>query len=204
MEGIFRKNGNIRKLNELCEGIDKNIDSCNLEEEQPVQLAALMKKFLRELPDPLMVSRLYKVWLTTQKSQDTGYRARSLHYVCCLLPKPNRDTMEVLFLFLQWVSSFSLVEAESSGSRMDSFNLATVISPNILYSKDETPALAENVSAVNVVHQLIVQNDFLCRVPPDVMAITKEVIKESPSPEISSKDLLRICMDKCAAFYDDA
>ncbi|KAF7309707.1 LIM-domain-containing protein [Mycena indigotica] len=48
IEGIFRKNGNIRRLKELTETID-------------LQLAALLKKFLRDLPDPLMTFKLHRL-----------------------------------------------------------------------------------------------------------------------------------------------
>lgn len=83
-----------------------------------------------------------------------------LHYVCCLMPKPHRDTMEVLFVFLKWVASFSHVD-EETGSKMDLQNLATVISPNILYAKGKDPARDESFSAARVVHELLeLQDEF--------------------------------------------
>ncbi|CAG8505502.1 15144_t:CDS:2 [Racocetra fulgida] len=60
VEGIFRKNGNIRRLKDLSEAIDRNPSSVNLSEDNPVQVAALMKKFLRDLPDPLLTFNLLK------------------------------------------------------------------------------------------------------------------------------------------------
>jgi hypothetical protein len=63
VEGIFRKNGNIRRLRDLTEALDRD-SSVNLADDNPVQLAALMKKFLRELPDPLMTFRMQQLWLT--------------------------------------------------------------------------------------------------------------------------------------------
>ncbi|ANB14681.1 Lrg1p [Sugiyamaella lignohabitans] len=67
VEGIFRKNGNIRRLKEFTEKIDKNPDKSSiLSEENAIQLAALLKKFLRELPEPLMTSKLQKLWIMTQ------------------------------------------------------------------------------------------------------------------------------------------
>jgi hypothetical protein len=67
IEGVFRKNGNIRRLKEFTEKIDKSPDKSGLlAEENPVQLAALLKKFLRELPEPLMTSKLQKLWIAAQ------------------------------------------------------------------------------------------------------------------------------------------
>lgn len=67
VEGVFRKNGNIRKLKDLADAIDRDVDSVNLQDDNPVQIAALLKKFLRDLPDPLLTFRLQHLWLATQR-----------------------------------------------------------------------------------------------------------------------------------------
>ena len=102
----------------------------DLSKENPVQIAALLKMFFRELPDPLMTTKLCKLWvasqskLTTKLSRDLtctdeteisddNKRRRVLHLTCCLIPKAQRDTMEVLFTFLAWASSFCQVDEES-------------------------------------------------------------------------------------------
>jgi hypothetical protein len=66
VEGVFRKNGNIRRLKEITEAFDKQAQPPSLDEENPVQLAALLKKFLREMPDPLLTFKLQKLWLASQ------------------------------------------------------------------------------------------------------------------------------------------
>jgi hypothetical protein len=72
IEGIFRKNGNIRRLKELSEEIDRNPNAVQLLDEQPIQVAALIKKFLRELPEPLLTFKLHKLFITAQSK----YRER--------------------------------------------------------------------------------------------------------------------------------
>lgn len=62
VEGIFRKNGNIRRLKELSDEMDANPNNVHLSNETPVQVAALIKKFLRELPEPLLTYKLYKLF----------------------------------------------------------------------------------------------------------------------------------------------
>lgn len=66
VEGVFRKNGNIRRLKELGEAIDKDPSSVNLSEDNPVQVAALLKKFLRDLPDPLLTFKLHRLFVVSQ------------------------------------------------------------------------------------------------------------------------------------------
>jgi hypothetical protein len=66
VEGVFRKNGNIRRLKELSESIDKDPSAVNLSEDNPVQVAALLKKFLRDLPDPLLTFKLHRLFVVSQ------------------------------------------------------------------------------------------------------------------------------------------
>ena len=68
VEGIFRKNGNIRRLKELTDAIDRDPSSVDLTQDNPVQLAALLKKFLRELPDPLLTYKLHRLFIATQST----------------------------------------------------------------------------------------------------------------------------------------
>jgi hypothetical protein len=79
VEGIFRKNGNIRRLKELSDEIDKNPNAIQLLNETPIQVAALIKKFLRELPDPLLTFRLHKLFITAQSK---FYKLSSIEYNC--------------------------------------------------------------------------------------------------------------------------
>ena len=67
VEGIFRKNGNIRKLKEVCEEIDTNPSNVHLMNEGPIQVAALTKKFLRELPEPLLTFKLHKLFTSVHR-----------------------------------------------------------------------------------------------------------------------------------------
>lgn len=66
VEGIFRKNGNIRRLRDLTDAIDRDPLSVDLSQDNPVQLAALLKKFLRDLPDPLMTYKLHRLFVSSQ------------------------------------------------------------------------------------------------------------------------------------------
>ena len=69
VEGIFRKNGNIRRLNELTDAIDRDPSSVDLTQDNPVQLAALLKKFLKSLPEPLMTYKLYRLFMAAESKK---------------------------------------------------------------------------------------------------------------------------------------
>lgn len=163
VEGVFRKNGNIKRLNETMSAIDKDgCDAVDLTKENVVQVAALLKKYLRELPDPLLTFKLHRLFIASQKIADDDKRRRVLHLTCCLLPKAHRDCLEILCSFFNWVASFHQVD-EESGSKMDTHNLATVIAPNILFTNAKTP-VDDNFLAIEVVHSLIECNDQMCEV----------------------------------------
>lgn len=192
VEGIFRKNGNIRRLKELSEALDRDSSSVNLLDDNPVQLAALLKKFLRELPDPLMTFKLHKLFVMSQKLEYEAERRRILHMVTILLPKGHRDTMEVLFAFLKWVASFSHID-EETGSKMDLPNLATVICPNILYSKGSDPTKDETFLANRAVSYLLEHQDEIWKVPEELEAVLQDKDLMNASADLTSRDILKKC-----------
>lgn len=220
VEGVFRKNGNIKRLNEAKEEIDlKGSVEMDLTKENPVQVAALLKKFLRELPDPLLTHKLNNLWITSQKIEDAERRRRVLHLTCCLLPKQHRDTMEVLFTFMNWVSSFSHVD-EESGSKMDIHNLATVITPNIIHRGKENVPVDDSFLAIEAVHSLIECNESMCevssghpkqshrtsspltfttQVPEELALILNDSSLFSNSADITTKEILKRYGDRAKA-----
>ncbi|KAL8968932.1 MAG: hypothetical protein Q9197_004609 [Variospora fuerteventurae] len=191
VEGVFRKNGNIRGLKDLTDKIDAKEVEVDFLKETPVQVAALLKKFLRELPDPLLTHKLYRLFITSQKINDEEKRRRVLHLSCCLLPKTHRDCVEILFSFLVWVSSFSQVD-EENGSKMDTHNLATVMAPNILKDKNADPGMDENsFLGIEAVYSMLEYNDQMCEVPEDLQYILNDSSLFNNSSDITTKEILK-------------
>lgn len=122
--------------------------------------------------------------------------------------------MEVLFCFLNWAASFSVVD-EESGSKMDIHNLATVIAPNILFSNQKVNtgdnSMEESFLAIEAVHSLIECNEEMCevcpmapsqatyalliyishQVPEDVQSILNDSQLFSGSAELTTKEILK-------------
>ncbi|KAL1954334.1 hypothetical protein VTO42DRAFT_1408 [Malbranchea cinnamomea] len=190
VEGVFRKNGNIKRLKDTAELIDTKYEQVDLSRESPVQVAALLKKFLREMPDPLLTFKLQRLFVLSQNVADVEKRKRLLHLTCCLLPKAHRDTMEVLFSFLNWASSFCQVD-EESGSKMDIHNLATVMTPNILYSPNKTPGVDDSFLSIEAVTLLIEYNDTMCEVPHDLQSVLTDTSLFNGSADITTKEILK-------------
>ena len=190
VEGIFRKNGNIRGLKDLAEKIDSKEVEVDLSKETAVQVAALLKKFLREMPDPLLTHKLHDIWTASQKIADLTKRRRLLHLTCCLLPKTHRDSLEVLFAFLKWTATFCQVD-EDTGSKMDTHNLATVITPNILSADSKGLGMDESFLAIEAVAMLLDYNEEMCEVPEDIQTMLTDSELFNNMPEVTTKEILK-------------
>ncbi|KAI0486232.1 rho-type GTPase-activating protein 1 [Xylaria cf. heliscus] len=192
VEGVFRKSGNIKRLTEQVAAVDREgCDAIRWNDESPHQLAALLKRYLRDLPEPLMTFKLYRVWIAATKIQDPDKRRQCLHMTFCLLPQPHRDTLEVLFNFFKWVSTFHQVD-EDTGSRMDVHNLARVIAPNILRMNTKNASFSdEPMTVVACVEELIQSNEEMCMVPAEIMGILSDSTLFSNTVDITTKEILK-------------
>lgn len=170
VEGIFRLNGNIKNLRDLTEQINKSpLKLPPFENYSAVQLAALLKKWLRELPDPLLTCNLYDMWIASRREADVATCKRVLQIAYLMLPRSHRNLLEVLLYFFSWVASFAEID-EETGLKMDTHNLATVVAPNVLYLKAAaTEAQGESYFlAIEVVNHLIDVHEELAVIPPDL------------------------------------
>lgn len=210
VEGIFRLNGNIKKLRELTEQINKNpLQSPDFSLQSAVQLAALMKKWLRELPNPLLTFNLYDIWISSQRVSDPMIRKKILQMAYCMLPRSHRNLVEVLLYFFSWVASFAEID-EETGSKMDSHNLATVIAPNILISKATASSANDSSNgssggnstvgsapgenyflAIEVVNQLLENQEEFSTIPNELLDIYDICgFDNLPKKELSSKEIM--------------
>ncbi|OWB58039.1 hypothetical protein B5S28_g4029 [[Candida] boidinii] len=207
VEGVFRINGNIRRLKALCEEIDTHPNKLpDLNKETPIQLAALLKKLIREIPNPLLTYKLYDLFILSQEYTDDRKRLRILHLAYSLLPKVYRDLAEVLLYFFSWVASFSQID-EETGSKMDIHNLATVLAPNILYklpaqkagngpSSIEVAQSENSFLAIEVVNTLIESHDEFSIIPQDIW----EFYENGKFNEIESGFTTKELITKCNAY----
>ncbi|KAJ2390749.1 Rho-type GTPase activating protein Rga1, partial [Coemansia sp. RSA 2603] len=197
VEGIFRKNGNIRRLREVTDAVDKDYSRVDLKKDTPVQIAALLKKFLRELPDPLIPFRMRRLFLAIAAVQPQRERMEAFRYAVILMPQTNRDMLNVLMTFLNWAATFSYVD-EQTGSKMDVLNLATVITPNILYADVKEPTRGDDTfsyEACGVVQQLMEAGEYLWMLPDAVIAFLRDNSTEfvDGTSELNTKELLKRC-----------
>ncbi|XP_036161198.1 rho GTPase-activating protein 6 isoform X2 [Myotis myotis] len=179
--GIFRVGSSKKRVRQLREEFDRGID-VSLEEEHSVHdVAALLKEFLRDMPDPLLTRELYTAFINTlllEPEEQLG----TLQLLIYLLPPCNCDTLHRLLQFLSIVArhandNVSKDGQEVTGNKMTSLNLATIFGPNLLHKQKssdkefsvQSSARAEESTAIIAVVQKMIENyETLFMVPPDL------------------------------------
>lgn len=66
--GIFRVSTSLKRIRQLREDLDSGKDVQFGEDHSPHDVAALLKEFLRDLPEPLLCRDLYQAFLKTQST----------------------------------------------------------------------------------------------------------------------------------------
>ncbi|ETE61328.1 Rho GTPase-activating protein 6, partial [Ophiophagus hannah] len=164
--GIFRVGSSKKRVRQLREEFDRGVDVV-LDEEQSIHdVAALLKEFLRDMPDPLLTRELYTPFINTLL-MDPHEQLNTLQLLIYLLPPCNCDTLHRLLQFL----------ATIPGNKMTSLNLATIFGPNLLHKQKTTDkeftvqstARAEESAAIIAVVQKMLENyEMLFMVPADL------------------------------------
>jgi hypothetical protein len=118
-----------------------------------------------------------------------------------IVPKCHRDTLEVLLVFLKWVSSF----ADDIGTRSNLANLANVIGPSVLFPDDRVQmrgfdskggtisTLKRYDSGIRAVTELLENQDQFLVVPEEFLPLLQDQEFFAGSLELSSKDFLKQC-----------
>ncbi len=108
--------------------------------------------------------------------------------------------MEVLFVFLKWVASFSHVD-EETGSRMDVQNLATVICPSILYSRGSNAMKDDSFVAIKAIQTLVENQDEFYGVPAELQFVLDENVSAlfASSIDLPPKEIQKHCANYHAA-----
>ncbi|XP_040057268.2 rho GTPase-activating protein 6 isoform X2 [Gasterosteus aculeatus] len=179
--GIFRVGSSKKRARQLRKDFDQGWE-VHLDEDQSVHdVAALLKEFLRDMPDPLLTRELYTAFINTMLLEDSDQDS-AIQLLMFLLPPCNSDTLQRLLRLLSTVAAhaddtFTKDGERITGNKMTSLNLATIFGPNLLHKQKNSDkefavqsfARAEESSAViSVVQRMINTYDNLFMVPADI------------------------------------
>ncbi|XP_056347140.1 rho GTPase-activating protein 36 isoform X2 [Oenanthe melanoleuca] len=178
--GIFRVGSSKKRVQQLREEFDLGLD-VYLDEQQSVHdVAALLKEFLRDLPEPLIPRELYGAFLSTARMEGPA-QLETLQLLLFLLPPCHSDTLLRLLSFLAQVAKHAEGSCDPQGhqipgNKMTVSNLATVFGPNILQKekpgeKDAGGLNFEDSAAIILVLQRLIEHHHsLFTVSPEMQS----------------------------------
>ncbi|XP_029937249.1 rho GTPase-activating protein 15 [Myripristis murdjan] len=144
VDGLYRVSGNLATIQKLRFIVDQeeelNLDSSQWEDIHVVTGA--LKLFFRELPEPLFPFRFFELFVEAIKTKDRMQNVQAVKKLVHQLPKPNQDTMKLLFSHLQRVLVYS------SKNLMSTQGISIVFGPTLMW-----PELDSGNMAVNMVYQ---------------------------------------------------
>ncbi|XP_044741571.1 rho GTPase-activating protein conundrum [Chrysoperla carnea] len=130
-EGLLRVAGNKQRVELLCTELEQHFytkqESCKalLNKSTSHELVSILKKILRDLPQPLFTTELIHLFYETHAIQDPHDQLNALNLLILLLPVQNRTTLYALLEF------FIQVVRHQHFNKMNLHNVAMIIAPSL-------------------------------------------------------------------------
>ncbi|XP_066994517.2 uncharacterized protein [Anabrus simplex] len=130
-QGIFRKSANARLVRELRDKMDAG-EEVQLDHVPVMVTATLLKEFVRSLPDPLLCSHLYPLWMEALECADEQERLLRIKSVLDQMPKANLSLLSLFLCVLHHIAR------RSSINLMSPANLGVCVGSSLCWAP--TPA----------------------------------------------------------------
>nr|XP_023017446.1 rho GTPase-activating protein 11A-like [Leptinotarsa decemlineata] len=119
-EGLFRKEGSRSRQNIIKLSLDRG---CMLGyEHHVIDVAVILKCFLRELPEPLIPYSFHELFLRCSLIEN---KVEAILLASLLIPMEHLNVLSYLMQF------FSEVASHSKHNKMNSFNISILVGPNV-------------------------------------------------------------------------
>uniref|UniRef100_A0A8D2LSS9 Rho GTPase-activating protein 12 n=1 Tax=Varanus komodoensis TaxID=61221 RepID=A0A8D2LSS9_VARKO len=150
VDGLYRVSGNLAVIQKLRFAVnhDEKLDLNDSKWEDIHVITGALKMFFRELPEPLFTYSHFNDFVNAIK-QEPRQRVHAVKDLIKQLPKPNQDTMQVLFRHLK-----KIVE-NGEKNRMTYQSIAIVFGPTLLKPEKETCNIAVHTVYQNQIVELI-------------------------------------------------
>ncbi|KAJ8011556.1 hypothetical protein DPEC_G00059470 [Dallia pectoralis] len=151
VDGLYRVSGNLAVIQKLRFAVnhDEKVDLEDGKWEDIHVITGALKMFFRDLPEPLFTYGSFHDFVNAIKSSDYKLRVQSIKDLIKQLPRPNQDTMQVLFKHLRKVIDHGEV------NRMTTQSIAIVFGPTLLRPETETLNMAVHMIYQNQIVELI-------------------------------------------------
>ncbi|XP_068445014.1 rho GTPase-activating protein 7 isoform X2 [Clinocottus analis] len=198
--GLFRKSGvksRIQALRQMNEASGVDGGGINYEGQSAYDVADMLKQYFRDLPEPLLTSKLSETFLQIYQYMPKELRLQAARAAVLLLPDENREALRTLLCLL------SDVTASVSENQMTPTNLAVCLAPSLFHlntlrrkesssprvmnrkqtlGKPDQRDLNENLAATHGLAHMIQECSKLFRIPEEMNRCRNSYVEQALLP----------------------
>ncbi|XP_059390178.1 stAR-related lipid transfer protein 13-like isoform X1 [Carassius carassius] len=204
--GLFRKSGVKSRIQALRQMNENSPDDVSYEDQSAYDVADMVKQFFRDLPEPLLTSKLGETFLHIYQYVPKEQRLQAVQAAIMLMSDENREVLQTLLCFLSDVTS-SVQE-----NQMTPMNIAVCLAPslfhlNILKKDNLTPRamqmqkkyatgrpdqkdLNENLAATQGLVHMITECNHLFEIPHGMVTQSRNSYVEA---ELQAPTIEELC-----------
>ncbi|XP_067220767.1 stAR-related lipid transfer protein 13 isoform X2 [Chanodichthys erythropterus] len=203
--GLFRKSGVKSRIQALRQMNESSPEDVNYEDQSAYDVADMVKQFFRDLPEPLLTSKLGETFLHIYQYVPKEQRLQAVQAAIMLMSDENREVLQTLLCFLSDVTSVQ-------ENQMTPMNIAVCLAPslfhlNILKKDNLTPRamqmqkkyatgrpdqkdLNENLAATQGLAHMITECNRLFEIPHEMVTQSRNSYVEA---ELQAPTIEELC-----------
>ncbi|XP_040000798.1 rho GTPase-activating protein 7 isoform X2 [Xiphias gladius] len=198
--GLFRKSGvksRIQALRQMNEASGADGGGVSYEGQSAYDVADMLKQYFRDLPEPLLTSKLSETFLQIYQYMPKELRLQAARAAVLLLPDENREALRTLLCLL------SDVTASVAENQMTPTNLAVCLAPSLFHlntlrrkesssprvmnrkqtlGKPDQRDLNENLAATHGLAHMIQECRKLFRIPEEMNRCRNSYVEQALLP----------------------
>uniref|UniRef100_A0A3B3X893 Rho GTPase-activating protein 7 n=1 Tax=Poecilia mexicana TaxID=48701 RepID=A0A3B3X893_9TELE len=199
--GLFRKSGvksRIQALRQMNEASGADGGGVNYEGQSAYDVADMLKQYFRDLPEPLLTSKLSETFLQIYQYMPKELRLQATRAAVLLLPDENREALRTLLCLLCDVT------ASVAENQMTPTNLAVCLAPSLFHlntlrrkesssprvmnrkqmlGKPDQRDLNENLAATHGLAHMIQECRKLFRIPEEMNRCRNSYLEQALLPQ---------------------
>uniref|UniRef100_A0A8K9V141 StAR-related lipid transfer (START) domain containing 13a n=1 Tax=Oncorhynchus mykiss TaxID=8022 RepID=A0A8K9V141_ONCMY len=208
--GLFRKSGVKSRIQALRQECETSPGSVCYEDQSAYDVADMVKQFFRDLPEPLLTSKLGETFLHIYQYVPNEHRLQAVRAAILLMSDENREVLQTLLFFLRDVTS--CVEE----NQMTPMNLAVCLGPSLFHlnilkngnlcprsiqrkyatGRPDQKDLNENLAATQGLSHMITECQHLFEIP-------QETVSQSPNSYMEAELLAPPLNDLCKTYEEE-
>ncbi|KAG7257499.1 hypothetical protein CRUP_033572 [Coryphaenoides rupestris] len=182
--GLFRKSGVKSRIQALRQMNESSPDNVDYQDQSAYDVADMVKQFFRDLPEPLLTSKLGETFLHIYQYVSKDQRLQAVQAAIMLMSDENREVLQTLLCFLSDVTS-SVEE-----NQMTPMNIAVAMQKKYATGRPDQKDLKENLAATQGLAHMITECNRLFEIPHEMVTQSRNSYVEA---ELRAPSLGELC-----------